>query len=165
MTAGTGSQAALPAAARHVQDELTRRGLDDRVMVMPDSTRTAAEAAAACGCTIEQIAKSIVFRAVVSDQPVLVITSGANRVDEKLLADALGESVGKADADFVRRRTGFAIGGVAPVGHAEPVRIFIDQALLDYDEIWAAAGTPRAVFRLTPDELRSLTDGTVIRVA
>jgi prolyl-tRNA editing enzyme YbaK/EbsC (Cys-tRNA(Pro) deacylase) len=94
-----------------------------------------------------------------------VVASGANRVDEAALAALLGEAVGKADADFVRDKTGFAIGGVAPVGHREPPAVFIDRALMSFQEIWAAAGTPNAVFRLTPAELVELTAGRVASLA
>lgn len=155
----------LPASARRVQDALRALGFDNAVVEMPDSTRSAADAAAACGCTVAQIAKSIVFRAKGSGKPVLVITSGVNRVDEKKVASLLGQTLGKADADFVRERTGFAIGGVAPVGHAEKPLIVIDRDLLTHATIWAAAGTPRAVFQLTPDELVRMTGGTVAEVA
>lgn len=156
---------ALPAAAQRVQDHLDTLGLPDRVRVMPDSTRTSADAAAAIGCTVAQIAKSIVFRAKDTDDAVLVIASGVNRVDEKKVKDLLGGPLGKADADFVRARTGYAIGGVPPVAHAHPPVVFIDRALQDFAEIWAAAGTPRAVFRLTPAELVRITGGTVADVA
>jgi len=128
------------------------------------SARTSAEAAAAVGCTVGQIAKSIVFRAARSQRPVLVLTSGVNRVSESAVAVLVGEPLAKADADFVRARTGFVIGGVPPVGHAEPTMTFIDEDLLQYAEIWAAAGTPNAVFRLTPEELVRLTEGKVAKV-
>jgi prolyl-tRNA editing enzyme YbaK/EbsC (Cys-tRNA(Pro) deacylase) len=111
---------------------------------------------------VAQIAKSIVFRAARTDRPVLVIASGANRVDEARVGAALGEALAKTDADFVRRTTGFAIGGVPPLGHAGAVEIFIDEDLMAHEAIWAAAGTPRALFRLTPDELRRMTGGRVI---
>ena len=155
----------LPASARRVQDRLKALGFDNQVVEMPETTRSAADAAKACGCTVAQIAKSILFRAATSDRPVLVITSGANRVDEKKVEAVLGEPLGKADADFVRARTGYAIGGVAPVGHAEAPVLYIDRDLMDFTTIWAAAGTPRAVFQLTPDELRRMTGGAVIEVA
>ena len=153
---------ALPASAQKVQDALAAGGFDNRVVEMPESTRSAADAADAVGCTVAQIAKSIVFRASRSDRPVLVIASGANRVDEARVGAALGEALAKADADFVRRTTGFAIGGVPPLGHAGAVEIFIDEDLMAHEAIWAAAGTPRALFRLTPDELRRMTGGRVI---
>jgi prolyl-tRNA editing enzyme YbaK/EbsC (Cys-tRNA(Pro) deacylase) len=156
---------ALPASAQRVQDRLAALGFTNRVVEMPATTRSAADAAKACGCAVAQIAKSIVFRAATSDRAVLVITSGANRVDEAKVSAALGEPLAKADADFVRARTGFAIGGVAPVGHSAPPAIFIDRDLMGFAAIWAAAGTPRAVFALTPDELERMTEGTVIAVA
>ena len=145
-----------------VRDALAKFGLDAEIKEFDASTRTSADAAAAIGCEVAQIAKSVIFRAKNSNQPVLVIASGINRIDEKKLEAALGDKIGRADADFVRNTTGFAIGGVAPVGHTGPVRIFIDQDLDQYAEIWAAAGSPNAVFRLTPADLRRVTGGTVI---
>ena len=137
---------------------------------MPDikefgaTTRTSAEAAAAIGCTVAQIAKSVVFRAVGLNRAVVVIASGVNRVDEQLVATALGDRIAKADATFVRDKTGFAIGGVAPVGHTEKPVMLIDEDLLQHAEIWAAAGTPNSVFRLTPHELVAMTGGRVIAI-
>lgn len=158
--------ARLNASAQKVQDALDARGYTHcRVVEMPDSTRTAAEAAAAIGCTVAQIAKSLVFRGAESGDPVLVIASGTNRVDPQRLAALLGEPVEKPDADYVRERTGFVIGGVPPLGHSEPLRTFIDRDLLAFDDIWAAAGTPRAVFRLSPDDLVSMTGGEVAEIA
>ncbi len=154
----------LSASAQKVQDVLAAHGLALTVVELPQSTRTAAEAATAVGCTVGQIVKSIVFRAAETQRPVLVITSGANRVSEKAVAALLGERLAKADADFVRNRTGFVIGGVPPVGHVETPVTFIDEDLLAYAEIWAAAGTPNAVFRLTPSDLLSLTSGQVAKV-
>ena len=154
----------LSASAQKVQDALAARGLTLTVVELPQSTRTAAEAAQAVGCAVGQIVKSIVFRAAETNRPVMVVTSGANRVSEKAVAARLGEPLAKADADFVRARTGFVIGGVPPVGHVEPPAIFIDEDLLAYDEIWAAAGTPNAVFRLTPSDLLALTAGEVMKV-
>ena len=154
----------LSASAQKVQDVLAAHGLALTVVELPQSTRTAAEAAVAVGCTVGQIVKSIVFRAAQTQRPVLVITSGANRVSEKAVAALLGEPLAKADADFVRTRTGFAIGGVPPVGHVETPVTFIDEDLLAYGEIWAAAGTPNAVFRLTPSDLLALTSGQVVKV-
>jgi len=152
---------ALPAAARRVQEILVEKGIGGRVRVMPDSTRSAAEAAEAIGTDVARIAKSIVFRARESGRAVLVVTSGENRVDEQKVATLTGETIGKADADFVRERTGFAIGGVAPVGHSEPPIILIDRDLVALGDIWAAAGTPFAVFPLTAEELVRATGGTV----
>jgi prolyl-tRNA editing enzyme YbaK/EbsC (Cys-tRNA(Pro) deacylase) len=151
---------------RRVEAALRERGVGAEVRELPDSTRTAPEAAAALGCDVAEIAKSLVFRGTESDAPVLVIASGADRVDESLLADAVGEPVGKPDADFVRERTGFGIGGVPPVGHAQPLPIYIEENMLGLERIWAAAGTPRAVFGpVTPDELVRLTGGRVVSVA
>ncbi len=151
---------ALPASAQRVQEALEAKGYSNEVVEMPDSTRTAADAAAACGCTVAQIAKSIVFKAP-EGVPVLVITSGVNRVDIGKVGALLGAEPGKADADFVRGATGYAIGGVPPLGHAGPVRIFIDADLMRFDEIWAAAGTPKCVFKLAPGELEAMTGGSV----
>jgi Cys-tRNA(Pro) deacylase len=134
------------------------------VLEFEASTRTAEDAAAAIGCTVAQIAKSLVFRAE-SGRPVLVVASGQHRVDEKAVARLAGERIARADADFVRQATGFAIGGVPPVGHATTSIVLIDETLSAFDEIWAAAGTPNAVFRLTPADLVELTGGTVAAVA
>jgi prolyl-tRNA editing enzyme YbaK/EbsC (Cys-tRNA(Pro) deacylase) len=123
------------------------------------STRTAADAAAAVGCSVAQIAKSLVFRAATSQRAVLVITSGSNRVDTSRVAALIGEPIERADADFVREATGFAIGWVPPVGHTRDPVTLIDADLAQYREIWAAAGTPNAVFRLTPADLIRLTGG------
>jgi len=155
----------LSSSAQRVQDALAALGFGAFTVVeLPDSTRTAVEAAQAIGCTVEQIVKSLVFKGRKTDQPVLVVASGPNRVNTQTIAALLGEPVDKPDADYVRARTGFVIGGVPPVGHSEPLATFIDQDLLQYDTIWAAAGTPRAVFELTPDDLVKMTGGQVIDV-
>jgi len=151
-------------SAQKVQDALVKFGVSCRVVEMPQSTRSAEDAAGAVGCQVGQIVKSLIFQGKQSHQALMVATSGANRVNEKKIAVLISEPLSKADADFVRQKTGFAIGGVPPVGHAQPIRIFIDEDLMQYDEIWAAAGTPRAVFKLTPDELQRITNGTVIAV-
>ena len=135
------------------------------VLEFEATTRTAADAAAAIGCTVAQIAKSLVFRAAGSNRPVLVVASGVNRVDEKKVAETVGEGIARADADFVREATGFAIGGVPPVGHKTPPTVLIDESLMTFAEIWAAAGTPNAVFRLTPPDLIALTGGRVAAIA
>jgi prolyl-tRNA editing enzyme YbaK/EbsC (Cys-tRNA(Pro) deacylase) len=155
----------LSSSAARVQQALRERGLDVEVRQVPDSTRTAQEAAVALGCDVGQIAKSLVFRGERSGEPVLVIASGADRVDEERLAKAIGEPVAKPDADFVRARTGFGIGGVPPLGHAEPIRTLVEERLLAFEPIWAAAGTPHAVFPLTGDELLRATGGEVVAVA
>jgi len=162
--AGLETASPLPPAAQRVQDALTKLGHQGRVRVMPASTRTSAEAAAAVGCTVAEIAKSIIFRAKQSQRAVLVIASGINRVDEKKVAVLIGEGIGKADAEFVRGRTGFVIGGVPPLGHDTPPIVLIDQDLLALANIWAAAGTPHSVFPLTPQQLVALTLGKVADV-
>jgi prolyl-tRNA editing enzyme YbaK/EbsC (Cys-tRNA(Pro) deacylase) len=154
----------LSASAARVQAALEASGVAFEVKELDSSTRTAKDAAAAIGCTVAQIAKSIVFRAQDTGRPILVIASGVNRIDEAKVEAALGEGLGKADADFVRARTGYAIGGVPPLGHAERIETFIDSDLLALGEIWAAAGTPRAVFRLTANRLAEMTGGRVIEV-
>ncbi len=151
----------LRASARRVQEALRAAGLEVEVREFAETTRTAQEAADAIGCAVAQIAKSLVFQAAGSDEPVLVIASGANRVDESKLCDLLGQKVVRPDAAFVRARTGFAIGGVPPLGHAEPLRTLIDADLLALERIWAAAGTPFAVFALAPADLVRVTGGAV----
>lgn len=152
----------LKSSAQRVQAALEQAGYDFQIAEFPASTRTSEEAAAAIGCSVEQIAKSLIFQARDSGRPVLVMASGANRVDEKAVGRLLGEKLGRADADFVREVTGFAIGGVPPMAHRQPPVTFIDADLMDLEEIWAAAGTPNAVFRLTPEALVGLTGGQVV---
>jgi prolyl-tRNA editing enzyme YbaK/EbsC (Cys-tRNA(Pro) deacylase) len=154
-------KAASAPAARRVQGLL---GSDFAVVEFEASTGTSAEAAAAIGCELARIAKSLVFRAV-SGRPVLVVASGANRVDEKKIGVLLGEKIERADADFVREKTGYAIGGVAPVGHVVAPAVLLDADLQRFDTLWAAAGTPNAVFRLTPADLERLTEGRFAEVA
>ncbi len=151
----------LKASARRVQEALAAQGFAFEVREFPDSTRTSAEAAAAIGCSVAQIAKSLVFRGAQSGRAVLIIASGANRVDPAKAEALLGEAIKRADADFVREATGFAIGGVPPLGHGRPLVTLIDEALLAFEEIWAAAGTPNAVFRLSPKDLGDLTGGRI----
>jgi len=150
-----------PAAAR-VQEALRACGVTETVIELSESARTAVEAAAACGVGVGQIVKSLVF--VAGDEPVLVLTSGANRVDEQQIQRVLGVPIRRADARLVRDATGFAIGGVPPVGHARALRALIDRDLLGYDRLIAAAGTPRTVFPITPVELCRITGGTVADV-
>jgi len=154
----------LSSSARKVQDALEALGLSLQVVELPGSTRTAVEAAQAVGCQVGQIIKSLVFKAKRSQRPILVIASGQNRVDERKIEALIGEPLGKADADFVRQHTGFVIGGVPPLGHLEPLETFIDEDLLQFQELWAAAGTPHAVFRLAPADLIKMTGGTVINI-
>lgn len=154
----------LSPSALRVQEALAAAGITCRVVELPASTRSAREAAAAIGCKVEEIAKSIVFRRAGSGEPVLVIASGTRRIDEARVARLLGVEIEKADADFVRETTGFAIGGVPPIGHLRPIETLIDVGLLEYPEVWAAAGTPHAVFSLTPRQLVEITGGRVEEV-
>jgi len=151
--------------ARRFRDALAERGFEVEIRELDDSTRTAAEAASAVGCEIAQIAKSLVFRTVDTGLPVLVVASGPNRVDEATVAASVGAPVEKADAEFVRKTTGFAIGGVPPAGHAMPMLTIIDADLARQPVVWAAAGTPNAVFRLSGEELVAMTGGQVLAVA
>jgi prolyl-tRNA editing enzyme YbaK/EbsC (Cys-tRNA(Pro) deacylase) len=151
----------LPGSARRVQDALDRYGLRGRVQELPQSTRTAVEAARAVGCEVSQIVKSLIFRGRDSGRPVLAVVSGANRVSEQRLGEVAGEPVARADARYVREHTGFAIGGVAPLAHPAPISTFIDRDLVGLDRLWAAAGTPKALFHLSPDELATVSTGTV----
>ncbi len=147
-----------------VRDALAALGLECEVLELPDSTRTAPEAARAVGCELGQIVKSLVFRGTQSGRPILVAASGSNRVDEARVSTAVSEPIEKADAAFVRAKTGFAIGGVPPLAHAEPMVLFLDRDLLQYPDVWAAAGSPKAVFRLTPQELQRTGDWRVLEV-
>lgn len=155
----------LAGSAGRVAEELRRLGIAPDIKEMPESTRSASEAAAAIGCDASEIVKSLVFRAVQSDDPVLVLAPGSTRVDESKLAAAVGEPVEQATGKFVRDRTGFAIGGVAPVGHSRPVVTYMDQSLLDHEVVWAAAGTPRSVFPIAPEDLRRATEAKVADLA
>ena len=153
------------ASVQRVEQALQAHGMSGRIRRLPASTRSAQEAAAAIGCPVATIAKSLVFRLEASAQALLVIASGSHRVNEQTLSTHVGDRVLKADAQFVREATGFAIGGVPPVGHAGGVQVLIDESLLQHPEIWAAAGTPHAVFWLTPEELIRITGGRVVSVA
>ena len=152
----------MKASAKSVQDALDAAGLEATVVEMPASTRSAQEAADAIGCTVAQIAKSLVFQTKTSAEPIMVIAAGNNRVDTKLVAARVGQKLRQASPDFVREATGFAIGGVPPVGHPSPIRTFIDEELFSHDEIWAAAGTPNAVFKLRAADLVKLSAGEVM---
>lgn len=154
----------LSASARKVQDTLEALGLKLEVIELPTSTRTAVEAAQAVGCQLGQIVKSVVFKAKRSGKPILVLASGANRVNEMRIEELIAEPLGKADADFIRKQTGFTIGGVPPVGHRQQLETFIDQDLMQYKEIWAAAGTPNAVFGLSPGDLVKMTKGKITQI-
>jgi prolyl-tRNA editing enzyme YbaK/EbsC (Cys-tRNA(Pro) deacylase) len=145
-----------PTALRTAQ-LLQDAGVDARVVEFEQPTRTSAEAAVAIGCSVAEIAKSIVFRGANSGRAVVVVASGDNRVSEAKVAAAVGEPLLRADAEFVRAATGYAIGGVAPIGHAQPVLLLLDADLRRFATVWAAAGTPYSVFPLRPDQLRALT--------
>jgi len=154
----------LSSSAQKVQDALHNLGFALTVIEHAESTRTAEEAAERVGLTLGQIVKSLIFQGKTSGKPILVLTSGANRVDEKRIKTYAGEKIRRADADFVRTVTGYAIGGVPPIAHVQQMETFLDEDLLQYDVIWAAAGTPKAVFELTPDDLQKMTHGKVVRV-
>lgn len=154
----------MPSASDRVREALAARGLEARIAEFPQGTRTAQDAASAIGTTIGQIVKSLVF--LVDGRPVLVLASGRNRVDPGKLARASGAAqVERAGADLVKTTTGFAIGGVPPVGHSTPLETFIDEDLLDYDVVYAAAGTPTAIFPITPQDLVRVTGGRIADLA
>jgi len=155
----------LSSSARRVQQALDSQGVQLKVQELPQSTRTAAEAASAVGCSVGQIVKSLVLVPQAGGEPVLALVSGTNRLDEALLGEVLGGAVRMATAEEVRAATGFAIGGVPPVGHLQPLPTYIDRDLMEYEAIWAAAGTPRAVFQLSPAELVRITGGEVLQLA
>ncbi len=151
--------------ARSIQNALEEKGITAKVIELSASTRTAAEAAAAINCEVAQICKSLIFRTKTTKRPVLVLASGINRLNEKELSHQIEEPLEKADADFVRDVTGFAIGGVPPIGHNQKIElVFIDETLLKFDTVWAAAGTPHAVFSLPSKDLLKLTNGQVLSV-
>lgn len=156
---------ALPPSAQKVQQAAATLGLAIGVREMPQSTRTAEEAAAACGCSVAQIVKSLVFEGRESGSPYLLLVSGKNRVNEKGVAHAVGEALRRPDADKVRAVTGFAIGGIPPFGHDTALKTFVDEDLLGYDVVWAAAGTPFAVFSVDPRALTGALAAPVISVA
>jgi prolyl-tRNA editing enzyme YbaK/EbsC (Cys-tRNA(Pro) deacylase) len=165
MSAPAPGPRALSDAARRVQDALVARGFANAVIELAEPVRTAQAAADAVGCTAEQIVKSLVFRAAASGRPVLVVASGAHRVDTARLAATVGEEVAMGDPKFVREVTGFAIGGIPPLGHAQPLDVVIDAHLLTLRGLWAAAGHPNSLFALTPDELVRMTGGRVAEIA
>jgi prolyl-tRNA editing enzyme YbaK/EbsC (Cys-tRNA(Pro) deacylase) len=156
--------AAIPPAAQRVQDAARKLGLDVTAREMAESTRTAEDAAAACGVTVGQIVKSLVFVGAQSGRPYLLLVSGSNRVNEAGVAAHLGEALKRPDGRSVRDMTGFAIGGIPPLGHDRPLRTYMDTDLLQYDVVWAAAGTPRSVFAVHPERLRDAVKAEVIAV-
>lgn len=155
----------LSRSARRIQQAIENRGFDFIVRELPQSTRTAQDAANAIGCDVGQIVKSLIFRVEDTDKAVLALVSGNNRVDMRKLAAVGAGSLVKADADFARRASGFAIGGIPPCGHDTEIRTYIDEDLLGYDTVWAAAGTPNAVFELDPAALPPLTSGVICDLA
>lgn len=154
----------LKDAAQTVQRHATDLGLDIRVVEMPDSTRTAQEAAAACGCAVGQIVKSLVFQGRTTGAPILLLVSGDNRVNEKRAQDFAGERLKRPDAAYVRDLTGFAIGGIPPFGHQSDLRTLLDADLLQYDQVWAAAGTPNCVFAVCPKRLAEAVNAEITNV-
>jgi len=151
-------------SAQRIQNILRQLGSDYKVIEFTGSTRTAQEAADRVGCQLGQIVKSLIFKGRSSNTGILVLTSGVNRVDENKIGHYAGESIGRADPEFVRTVTGFAIGGVPPVGHVQPLKTYIDEDLLQYTDVWAAAGTPNAVFQLPASDLVKITSGKVVQV-
>jgi len=154
----------LSPTAQKIQELLNSLGYAYTVVEHTESTRTAQEAADRAGCELGQIVKSLIFKGQESGKAILVLTSGANRVNEKRIREYAGEKIGKANADFVRAVTGYAIGGVPPVGHIQQMETYIDEDFLQYETIWAAAGTPNAIFELKTGDLQKMTGGMVVEV-
>ncbi len=154
----------LSPSAQKIQNLLIELGYSYSVIEHAESTRTAQEAADRAGCELGQIVKSLIFRGKSSGKPILVLMSGPNRANEKLVSEYAGEPIGKADADFVRAVTGFAIGGVPPIGHAQQMETYIDESFLQYPTIWAAAGTPNTIFELKTEDLQKMTSGRVVSI-
>jgi len=153
-------------SAHSVQKTLNNSGLECTVLELATSTRTATDAASSIGCNLSQIVKSLIFKTKDTCRPVLVLAAGSNKVNEKQITSYVGETIVKADADFTKEVTGFAIGGVPPIGHRNKIDlIFIDQELMSFDNVWAAAGTPNAVFCINSKDLLSLTNGRIIELS
>ncbi len=154
----------LSPSAQKIQDALIALGYPFTVLESELHTRTAQQAADTVGCTLGQITKSLIFKGQNSGKPILVLTSGTNRVDVARISLYAQEPIGRADPDFVRTVTGFAIGGVPPIAHAQPMETYLDEDLMTYATIWAAAGTPNSIFELTPAALKAMTAGRVVQV-
>jgi len=154
----------LSPSAQKIQDALIALGYHLIVLESEIPTRTAQQAADRVGCKLGQITKSLIFKGHISGKPILVLTSGENRVDEACISQYAGEPIERADPEFVRSMTGFAIGGVPPIAHAQPMDSYVDEDLLQYETIWAAAGTPNSLFELTPAALKTMTGGRIVRV-
>ena len=154
----------LSPSAQKIQDLLISLGFNYTVIEHAESTRTAQEAADQAGCELGQIVKSLIFKGKDSGKPILILASGPNRVNEKRIAEYAGEPIVKPDADFVRAVTGFAIGGVPPIGHAQKMETYLDEDFLKYTTIWAAAGTPNAIFELKTEDLQKMTAGKLVSI-
>ncbi|HJS18514.1 MAG TPA: YbaK/EbsC family protein [Anaerolineales bacterium] len=154
----------LSTSAQKIQDQLKALGFDYTVIEHIESTRTAQEAADRAGCKLGQIVKSLIFKGKESGKPILVLTSGANRVNENCIREYAGEPISRADADFVRAVTGFVIGGVPPIGHLLIMDTYLDEDFLQYETIWAAAGTPNAIFEMKTEDLQKMTNGKYVQV-
>ena len=155
----------LKSSSKKVADFLESKGIRAVVREIPESTRTSAEAARAIGCDISEIAKSIVFRGMETGKPYIVLAQGSSKINEEKVEKETGEKVTKADAEFAREQTGFAIGGIPPFGRSAKIKTFIDRNLMKHKEIWAAAGTPNSVFSISPDDLIRITEGNVAEVS
>ena len=154
----------LSSSAQKIQDVLNNLGYDYTVIEFDKSTRTAEEAATRVGCEVGQIVKSLIFKGKKTGKAILILTSGANRVAVKGIGVYAKEKIGRADPDYARARSGFSIGGIPPLGHIHPIETYIDEDLLAFDEIWAAAGTPNSVFKMKSKDLSEMTGGKIIRV-
>ena len=156
-------QTKIKKSAQTVQDALDRFNIECTVIELPSSTRTAIDAANSIGCEVAHIIKSLIFKTA-SEKPILILASGINQVNVSLIESAIGEKTLKADANFAREVTGFAIGGIPPIGHVQRITTLIDEDLINHAELWAAAGTPNAVFNLNPSDLLKITEGLVIAI-
>lgn len=154
----------LSPSAQKVADALLKLSISCQVIELPASTRTAPEAAKAVGCNVGAIVKSLIFRGKDSHKPILILVSGSNRVDEARVSTLLNEQIQRAEPDFVREQTGFAIGGIPPVGFPDPITTVVDEDLLNYEVVWAAAGTPHAVFSIHPADLVKASGGLLVQV-
>jgi prolyl-tRNA editing enzyme YbaK/EbsC (Cys-tRNA(Pro) deacylase) len=154
----------LSKSALSVQKALAEFDLDLNVVELTSSTRTAQDAANSIGCSVEQIIKSLIFKTQNTSEPILILASGPTRVNEKLIESIIGQKIEKPNAEYVKEITGFAIGGIPPVGHKNKIKTFIDEDLMKYEELWAAAGTPFAVFNINPKNLLKITDGILIKI-
>ena len=154
----------LSSSAQKVQDALEELGYDYEIVEFDESTRTAKEAATRVRCEVEQIVKSLIFKGKKTGKAILILTSGANQVDIKRIKSHAEEKIGRADPAFVRERTGYAIGGIPPLGPLNPIETYVDVDLLRFEEIWAAAGTPNAVFKMNSSDLQKMTEGRIIQV-